>query len=105
MVTYNQTFKTTPQNEGTRHKRKNKEKELKRVANTSKHRIETRTITRKTWEHFKPTGQFLLLDVLRDPFKAVTIAHFADNAAHEHLQWTNTSVSQVNLAFARGNPG
>ena len=36
-----------------------------------------------------------LLDVLRDPLKAFTISHLADDAAHEHFKRADIGVGQI----------
>lgn len=45
---------------------------------------------------------FILFNVLREPLKAFTIPHLADNTAHENLQRAKIGVSQINLALACG---
>lgn len=46
-----------------------------------------------------------LLDILRDPLEAISIPHFAHNAAHEHLDRTNIRVREVYLPFAGSDAG
>ena len=38
-----------------------------------------------------------LLDVLGDPLESVSIAHLADNTAHENFKWTDIRVTKVDL--------
>ena len=44
-----------------------------------------------------------LLDVLRNPLEAIPVAHFANDAAHEHLEWTHARLREVHLPLARGD--
>lgn len=46
-----------------------------------------------------------LLDVLREPPKAFTITHLADNAAHEDLEGSDIGVSQIDFPLAGGEVG
>lgn len=55
---------------------------------------------------FRQSGSFArwsslgLLDVLREPFEAVAVAHLADDAAHEDLQWADIGVHEVDFALS-----
>jgi hypothetical protein len=40
-----------------------------------------------------------LLDVLGDPLEPITIAHLADNTAHEHLKRPDIGVTKADLAL------
>lgn len=40
-----------------------------------------------------------LLDVLGDPLEPITIAHLADNTAHEHLKRPDIGVAEADLAL------
>ncbi|KAF7837743.1 GTP-binding protein SAR1A [Senna tora] len=51
--------------------------------------------------HLNVYFSLALFDVLREPPKAFTKSHLADNTAHEHLQRAHIGVSQTDVALAR----
>lgn len=46
-----------------------------------------------------------LVDVLREPFESLAIAHFTDDAAHEDLERANTRVSKCHFSLTGGKVG
>ena len=64
-----------------------------------------RCLIHKTVKQIADACLVFLLDVVRQPFEALTISHFADDAAHEDLKGTNTRFSKTHIAFTGSEIG